>query len=219
MKLSELTDGQRKVLRALYDAGSAGLTHSQIAAATQRHYPQLNRSSIGGWLNRLDAYGLVVPPEKIGGAWRIHYNGASRFDADPKEAPPENPLEGVDPPCPEPEPQAEPEPAVVKESLTVDPEPEPESDEEDDPEPIPEPDYTPDDLPEFEDLDIAPAHLSQEVIGALEVEIALHHVRAKLAMPLVPARSTRVYRQILECLPEPLIEALRPISELVEGLQ
>lgn len=194
MKLSDLTDGQRKVLRALYDAGSAGLTHSQIAAATERLYPPLNRSSIGGWLNRLDAYGLVIPPERIGGAWRIHYNGASRFDADPKEAPPKIPLEGVDPPCPEPEPQ-------------------------DEPEPIPEPDYTPDDLPEFEDIDIAPAHLSQEVIGALEVEIALHHVRAKLAMPPVPACSTRVYRQILECLPEPLVEALRPITELVEGLQ
>lgn len=217
MKLSDLTDGQRKVLRALYDAGSAGLTHSQIVAATERLYPPLNRSSIGGWLNRLDAYGMVIPPERIGGAWRIHYNGASRFDADPKEAPPKIPLEGVDPPCPEPEPQDEPEPATTEESSAVDPEPEP--DEEDDPEPIPEPDYTPDDLPEFEDIDIAPTHLSQEVIGALEVEIALHHVRAKLSMPPVPACSTRVYRQILECLPEPLIEALRPITELVEGLQ
>jgi hypothetical protein len=50
------------------------------------------------------------------------------------------------------------------------------------------------------------------------VEMDLHKVRAKLSLPLIPARSARVYTQVVDCLPESLQEALRPISDLVERL-
>jgi hypothetical protein len=52
---------------------------------------------------------------------------------------------------------------------------------------------------------------------AMEIELALEQVRGRLRIPTIPARSARVYREILLTLPPVLAEVLAPITALVDG--
>lgn len=57
--------------------------------------------------------------------------------------------------------------------------------------------------------------IAVDLLAAMEVEVALDHVRTKMRSAAIPARSWRVYREVLNVLPPALVEALEPITTLV----
>jgi hypothetical protein len=52
---------------------------------------------------------------------------------------------------------------------------------------------------------------------AMEIELALEQVRGRLRILVIPARSVRVYREIISALPPVLVEALAPITAVVDS--
>lgn len=101
MKLTELSDINRRVLLAMYTHGA--MTRQHIAQVSG-----LSPQQASGGLTRLDSMGLVDPPDQPGQGWTITAKGrAMLFDALPKAG---------EPPAPEPEPgldsesESEPEP-------------------------------------------------------------------------------------------------------------
>ena len=115
-------------------------------------------------------------------------------------------------PIPKPESQTEPEP----ESQT---EPEPESQTEPEPESQTEPEfefaselqYEPDSEPS------EPDPIARELLDAMELELALDDVKWRLQAARIPARTARVYREIVEMLPPIVRDALNPITALIES--
>ena len=87
----------------------------------------------------------------------------------------------------------EPEPAPTRPNTAIAPEPESE------PEPTPQ------------------DRFAADLLNAMEIEVALDRVRAALGAGVLPARSTRVYRKILQALPPVLVDALTPITDLIES--
>ena len=57
--------------------------------------------------------------------------------------------------------------------------------------------------------------IAADLLAAMEIEVALDHVRTKLRSAAIPARAQRVYREVLTVLPPALVEALAPITTLV----
>ena len=62
-----------------------------------------------------------------------------------------------------------------------------------------------------------PDVIAADLLAAMEIEMALEHVRTKLRAPAIPARAQRVYRELLGVLPPALVEALAPVTALVEA--
>ncbi len=62
-----------------------------------------------------------------------------------------------------------------------------------------------------------PDVIAADLLAAMEVEIALDHMRTKLRSAAIPARAQRVYRELLGVLPPALVEALTPVTALVEA--
>jgi DNA-binding PadR family transcriptional regulator len=228
MTLGGLSKNQAIILRMLWQQGP--LNRAAIKAQVVPRI--MAEGNVSATLNRMEAMGLVAAPPRIGKEWSLTEGGVALFEAagEVQIHFHTDPIKTVSYAC------VDPEPATVKESLTPEPEDEPipdpipefedlEPEPEHEPDPIPEfedlepdPEHEPDPIPEFEDLEQAPPPLSHENLSALEVEMDLHKVRAKLSLPLIPARSARVYQQVVDCLPESLQEALRPISDMIAGL-
>lgn len=95
---------------------------------------------------------------------------------------------------PEPEPQTEPQPT---------PEPEPEF--------ASELQYEPDSEPS------EPDPIARELLDAMELELALDDVKWRLQAARIPARTARVYREIVAALPHVLQKTLEPLTELIES--
>ena len=57
--------------------------------------------------------------------------------------------------------------------------------------------------------------ITADLLAAMEIEVALDHVRTKLRSSAIPARAQRVYREVLNVLPPTLVEVLEPITTLV----
>ena len=98
---------------------------------------------------------------------------------------------------------------VVGIAPTPEPQPEPT------PEPTPEPEPQPD--PDPDPAQLRRDRLAAEIMTAMELENALAQVRARLLAKGIPAQAARVYRQIVDALPQPLIDALLPITALVDA--
>lgn len=64
--------------------------------------------------------------------------------------------------------------------------------------------------------DTEPDPLARELLVAMELEQALETLRARLQARPVPARSARVYRDLLGALPPVLRDALVPVTALVK---
>lgn len=212
MKLDDLSQNQHNVLYMLYCAPPRGLTRLQLKEALELRGFNMPSGTVSSAVSRLEAYGLIDRPEGYGSPMRITSEGSRLFDdkktvkvalgiilepVDPLE--PETGSEAVT--APEPAPTPEPEPESVAEPVT-------------EPEPVTESLQA--SMPEPESaLDLL--ELDQELIEAFEVEAALHQTRIRLQQPVIPATASRVYRELLEALPPPLVRALAPISAMIQA--
>jgi len=200
MKLDDLSQNQHNVLYMLYCAPPRGLTRLQLKEALELRGFNMPSGTVSSAVSRLEAYGLIDRPEGYGSPMRITSDGSRLFD-DKKTVKvslgislePVDPLEPAPTPELEPESVAEPvtEPEPVTESLQAS---------------MPEPESA---------LDLL--ELDQELIEAFEVEAALHQTRIRLQQPVIPATASRVYRELLEALPPPLVRALAPISAMIQA--
>lgn len=71
--------------------------------------------------------------------------------------------------------------------------------------------------PAWRDEAIPSDPIAADLLAAMEIEMALDHVRTKLRAPAIPARAQRVYRELLNTLPPALVEALAPATQLIEA--
>ena len=175
MKLSDLSDINRRILVVLKDIHCAGRRHIADMSGLQ-----LNQISPA--LNRLEGMGFIDRPEAPGTGWTMSDAGYALF--------------GLQPPAADPDSETERAASRIDESPKPKPEPEPE------PEPVSGP--------------YAPAK-SAEIMQAMEIELALEQVRGRLRILVIPARSVRVYREIISALPPVLVEALAPITAVVDS--
>jgi hypothetical protein len=174
MKLSDLSDINRRILVVLKDIHCGGRRHIAELAG-------LLPNQVSPGLNRLEGLGFIDRPETPGTGWTMSGTGYALF--------------GLQPPVVDPDPERT-EASWIDELPTSKPKPEPE------PEPVAGP--------------YAPAK-SAEIMEAMEIELALEQVRGRLRIPAIPARSARVYREILSALPPVLVEALAPITAVVDS--
>jgi hypothetical protein len=77
MQLADLSKNQRFILQMLDRDGP--LTRGQIKAEAVPAV--MAEGNVSSALNRLESYGLVQAPEKLGGPWRITAAGAALFEA------------------------------------------------------------------------------------------------------------------------------------------
>ena len=176
---------------------------------------------------RLESMGLMQSPTEFRGPWKITAKGLalvtmkpdpepdpeSQQEPEPEPEPQQEPQQEPEPqpqPQPEPEPQPEPQPEPEPE-----PEPQPEPQPQPQPEPEPQPEPQPQPQPEPQTMRITNQQAA-EIMAAMEFQTALDHVRARLSVHQIPARAAYTYWQILEVLPKPLVDALMPITQLVD---
>ena len=177
MKLSDLSDINRRILVVLKDIHCGGRRHIAELAG-------LLPNQVSPALNRLEGMGFIDRPEAPETGWTMSGTGYALF--------------GLQPPAADPDSETERAASRIDESPKPKPEPEPEPE----PEPVSGP--------------YAPAK-SAEIMQAMEIELALEQVRGRLRIPAIPARSVRVYREILSALPPVLVEALAPITAVVDS--
>lgn len=224
MQLRDLTRNQRTILDVVKNSDHGELTRNEIREELKQQQILIHNGTLSSSINRLEAFGFLERPNGYGTPLVISYKGLSLYqDQPPKKAASPLPASA---PTPKPdslsEPTPEPKPAPL-------PEPTPEPDPPSLPEPTPEP--TP-----VKQLDIATlkqelfkamepvkrldmAISKQELLKAMEIEIALGQVRLRLQQPTLTAQATRVYRELLQALPGPVVEALAPISAMVDAYQ
>ena len=165
MKLSDLSDINRRILVVLKDIHCAGRRHIADLAGLQPN-------QVSPALNRLEGMGFIDHPVGPGTGWTMSEAGYALF--------------GLQPPvvsefAPEPEQVAEPEPDI--EAAT----------------------------------EAMQKIFDANALEAAELDWALADYRARLAQPSIPARAARVYRELLAPLPNVLVEALAPITALVDA--
>ena len=93
------------------------------------------------------------------------------------------------------------------------------------PEPQTEPQPEPEPEPEFvSQLEYEPDHatsepdpIARELLDAMELELALDEVKWRLQAARIPARTARVYREIVAALPPVLQKTLEPLTALIES--
>lgn len=61
----------------------------------------------------------------------------------------------------------------------------------------------------------APDPIARELLQAMELEVAMEEVRRRLRAPIIPARTARVYRELLVMLPPAVRDALAPMTALL----
>lgn len=151
-------------------------------------FPENEHRNLSTRLCRMRDHGLCIADLRDGkNYWTLTNKGLKELAAaTPPEPPPEPP-----PPAPEPAPQPAPQP-----------QPEPTSE----PEFISELEYEP---------DSAPYPIDRELWQAMELEVALDDLRHRLRAPVIPARTERVYREVLAVLPPIVQDALEPLTALV----
>ncbi|MCO5763777.1 MAG: hypothetical protein NHG36_20125 [Chromatiaceae bacterium] len=189
MQLKDLSDTNQRIMLILKDVHSA--PRKRITELTG-----LTPNQVSPALNRLEAMGFVEHSDEFGAPWTITKTGYALFGLNP-------PIQSA-PESPAPEPEPEPEPATEisfpdscgPEFATV-PEPEPE----------PAPGIEP----------VPSPFAAAEMMTAMEVEFALEQARRRLRHPAIPARAARIYRGILEALPEVLVKELHPITAIVDA--
>jgi len=190
MMLSGLTNIQRQVLYTMktYKRRTRG---EMIKAC-----PNLNPGSISSALNRLEALGFIDAPERMGEKWAINQTGLNLFAADDPDCSEQegNPaeIETPDGPCQEPTSAHDETIQELDELATRMTEIEREI---------------------IDEID----QISPEIMNSMEIEIALDRVRTRLKAPTVPARASRVYREIVAALPAELTVVLSPITALVDA--
>ena len=80
--------------------------------------------------------------------------------------------------------------------------------------------------PNMESLPMEPAmelepvptdDVAEQLLNAMEVEVALDRLRHQLRLQLIPAQTARVYREVVAALPPVLAQALAPITAWLEA--
>ncbi len=61
-----------------------------------------------------------------------------------------------------------------------------------------------------------PSQIIDPILSSMEVDVALDAVLLRLRLPQIPAQATRIYRRLIAELPEPVRQALEPITNMVE---
>jgi len=186
LKLEDLGINSRDVLRALADQPA---NRRRLADKTGLSVTQISRT-----LNRLSVFGLINHPVAAGDGWSLNAVGYALLGVTAPE--PVSPVAEPDDEPPE-SPAAEAEaadtdavaPAAAIAAIAADP-------------------YSP---ATPGDTD----RIAADLLAAMEIEVALDHVRSKLRSAAIPARAQRVYREVLNVLPPTLVEALEPITTLV----
>ena len=59
--------------------------------------------------------------------------------------------------------------------------------------------------------------IAADLLAAMEIEVALDQVRTKLRSVAIPSRALRVYHEVLGALPPVLVDALAPVTALVNA--
>ena len=185
LKLEDLGINSRDVLRALADQPA---NRRRLADKTGLSVTQISRT-----LNRLSVFGLINHPVAAGDGWSLNAVGYALLGVTAPEpvSPVAEPDDEYQEPPAEP-PAAEREaiaPAAAIAAIAADP-------------------YSP---ATPGDTD----RIAADLLAAMEIEVALDHVRSKLRSAAIPARAQRVYREVLNVLPPTLVEALEPITTLV----
>ena len=154
----------------------------------QPFFPETERGNLSTRLCRLRDHGLCISDLRDGkNYWTLTNKGLKELAAATQPEPQPEPQQ------PEPQPQPEPEP-----------------------EPSPEPASEPEFISELEyEPDSAPDPIARELLQAMELEVALDDIRRRLRAPVIPARTERVYRELLTLLPPVVRDALAPITALL----
>ena len=172
LKLEDLGINSRDVLRALADQPA---NRRRLADKTGLSVTQISRA-----LNRLSVFGLINHPVAAGDGWSLNAVGYALLGVTAPE--PVSPVAEPDDEPPE-SPAAEAEaadtdavaPAAAIAAIAADP-------------------YSP---ATPGDTD----RIAADLLAAMEIEVALDHVRSKLRSAAIPARAQRVYREVLNVLP------------------
>lgn len=183
MIFQALTNDCRRILTALFQTPSAN--RARIADLCQ-----IGASKVSRDLNRLEGFGFVDKPEKLGGEWRISEAGRRLF-GEPVPmivaTAPAEPTQQPQEPDPEPEPMQE-EPALIMETVTTG--------------------------------DIAQSLATDDFLEWIaeeqELNVALDEVIARIGSPRIPASALRTYRRLLDHLPPPVQKSLSPITRFLE---
>ena len=177
------------------------------AAVTDIHhfFPESERGHLSTRLCRLRDHGLCISDLRDGkNYWTLTNKGLKELAAamqpepEPQPAPQQDDLDRrldaalatttrlIEATAPAPQPKPQPEPEP----------------------PQPEPEYEPDSAPE-------PDPIARELMRAMELEVALDDLRRRLRAPVIPARTERVYRELLALLPPIVRDTLSPITALL----
>lgn len=172
-----------------------------IAASTGLKPQQISRS-----LMRLEAMGLVSHPEQYGSDWVATKSGHSLLN--PQISTISMPSSPELPVVPE-----IPTDAETNADAIVEAEYEMKSQADDDDfDPTA---WTPE--PPAVNHDTNSDAIAADLLAAMEIEVALDQVRTKLRSAAIPSRAQRVYHEVLSALPPVLIEALAPVTALVDA--
>lgn len=184
MNLQDLTDDCRRILTALFQTSA---TRQQIADLCQIATTKVSRD-----LNRLEGFGFVDKPEKLGGEWRISEAGRRLLG----EPVPMIVATALAEPAPQPqEPDPGREPTQVQEE----------------PPPVIEP-VTKGDIAQS----LATDDFFEWIAEEQELNVALDEVIARIGSPRIPASALRTYRRLLDHLPPPVRKSLSPITRFLE---
>ena len=155
-------------------------------------FPENEHRNLSTRLCRLRDHGLCVADLRDGkNYWTLTNKGLKELAAASQPEP--------QPPAPE----SAPQPSVPPEPEPPQPEP---------PQPEPEPEFA--SQLEYEP-DSAPDPIARDLMLAMELEVALDDLRRRLRAPVIPARTERVYREVLAVLPPIVQDALEPLTALV----
>lgn len=194
--------GLSNPVRLVLEAIGAGA--SQRKTVFEHCRESLSRQQVDRAMARLDAMGLCDKPAQFGKDWQLTRQGRILLGLPASE-----PALGADETdstdSDEPELPAE-LPAEMSAEMSAEL---PASDANFDPTAWePEPDSAPPPC-------VSSDQIAADLLAAMEIEVALDHVRTKLRSAAIPAQAQRVYREILNVLPPTLVDALDPITLLV----
>lgn len=188
MKLTDLSDNNRRILVVLKDIQCGGRRHIADLAG-------LEPNQVSPALSRLEALGYVERPSSPGMGWTMSDTGYALFGQSPPLAP---------------EPKSETDAGLESEPELVPENPFPDSCGPEYAEPEPEPVVKPVPGPYA-------TGKSADLMVAMEIELALEQVRGRLRVATIPAREARIYRGILEVLLSVLANELRTITAMVDA--
>lgn len=80
MKLKDLSENQQRVLTLINEAKEEGIKQGEICKRLASIPKRMPAGTVASSLNRMEAYGLIVKPEKPGKEWVISAEGMKLFD-------------------------------------------------------------------------------------------------------------------------------------------